>query len=70
VYKFTTLSNGADFTGVGEGEARTSLDELAKKMRHFMENPVKCDFRQIVKEHYDWDKIADQTMDLYRSLLK
>ena len=30
VYKFTTLSNGADFTGVGEGEARTSLDELAK----------------------------------------
>ncbi|MBO6136718.1 MAG: histidinol-phosphate transaminase [Fibrobacter sp.] len=30
VYKFTTLSNGADFIGVGEGEARTSLDELAK----------------------------------------
>lgn len=46
------------------------VDELAKKMRHFMENPVKCDFRQIVKEHYDWDKIADQTMDLYKSLLK
>ncbi|MBR1744641.1 MAG: histidinol-phosphate transaminase [Fibrobacter sp.] len=32
VYKFTTLSNGADFIGVGEGEARTSLDELAKKI--------------------------------------
>ena len=30
VYKFTTLSNGADFVGVGEGEAKTSLDELAK----------------------------------------
>lgn len=30
VYKFTTLSNGADFIGVGEGEARTSLDDLAK----------------------------------------
>lgn len=30
VYKFTTLSNGADFIGVGEGETRTSLDELAK----------------------------------------
>ena len=30
VYKFTTLSNGADFIGVGEGEARASLDDLAK----------------------------------------
>ena len=32
VYKFTTLSNGADFIGVGEGEVRTSLDDLAKKI--------------------------------------
>ena len=30
VYKFTTLSNGAEFIGVGEGDAKTSLDELAK----------------------------------------
>ena len=30
VYKFTTLSNGADFVGVGEGETKTSLDDLAK----------------------------------------
>lgn len=30
VYKFTTLSNGADFIGVGEGDAKTSLDDLAK----------------------------------------
>ena len=30
VYKFTTLSNGADFVGVGEGEVRASLDDLAK----------------------------------------
>ena len=29
VYKFTTLSNGADFIGVGEGEDRASLDKLA-----------------------------------------
>jgi histidinol-phosphate aminotransferase len=29
VYKFTTLSNGADFIGVGEGEEKTSLDKLA-----------------------------------------
>ncbi len=28
VYKFTTLSNGADFIGVGEGEEKTSLDKL------------------------------------------
>lgn len=32
VYKFTTLSNGADFIGVGEGEVRTSLDDLVKKI--------------------------------------
>lgn len=30
VYKFTTLSNGADFVGVGTGDAKTSLDDLAK----------------------------------------
>jgi len=30
VYKFTTLSNGAEFIGVGEGEAKTSLDDLAR----------------------------------------
>ena len=30
VYKFTTLSNGAEFIGVGEGEARTNLDDLLK----------------------------------------
>ena len=29
VYKFTTLSNGADFIGVGEGEEKASLDKLA-----------------------------------------
>lgn len=29
VYKFTTLSNGAEFVGVGAGDAKTSLDELA-----------------------------------------
>ena len=29
VYKFTTLSNGADFVGVGSGDGKTSLDELA-----------------------------------------
>lgn len=28
VYKFTTLSNGADFIGVGEGEEKASLDKL------------------------------------------
>ena len=30
VYKFTTLSNGAEFIGVGAGESKTNLDELAK----------------------------------------
>lgn len=30
VYKFTTLSNGADFIGVGSGEEKTPLSELFK----------------------------------------
>lgn len=30
VYKFTTLSNGADFVGVGSGDQKTPLDELLK----------------------------------------
>lgn len=30
VYKFTTLSNGAEFIGVGEGEEKTPLCELLK----------------------------------------
>ena len=29
VYKFTTLSNGADFVGVGEGDGKTGLADLA-----------------------------------------
>ena len=29
VYKFTTLSNGADFVGVGEGDVQVSLADLA-----------------------------------------
>ncbi|MCF0215545.1 MAG: histidinol-phosphate transaminase [Fibrobacteraceae bacterium] len=32
VYKFTTLSNGADFIGVGEGDGKTSLDDLLAKV--------------------------------------
>jgi glycosyltransferase involved in cell wall biosynthesis len=34
-----------------------------------MEKPVQRDFKQIVREHYDWDKIADQTMNVYKSLM-
>ena len=45
------------------------VEELAEKMRHFMEKPVQRDFKQIVREHYDWDKIADQTMNVYKSLM-
>ena len=46
------------------------VDELAEKMTLFMENPVQRDFKHIVEYHYDWDKIADQTMDVYKSLMK
>ena len=45
------------------------VEELAEKMRHFMEKPVQRDFKQIVQEYYDWDKIADQTMNVYKSLM-
>jgi histidinol-phosphate aminotransferase len=32
VYKFTTLSNGADFIGVGSGDQKTPLSELLKEI--------------------------------------
>ena len=32
VYKFTTLSNGADFIGVGEGDQKTPLSDLLAKV--------------------------------------
>lgn len=44
------------------------VDELAKKLSEFVNNPVQRNYRQIVEECYNWDKIADQTKEVYESL--
>ena len=46
------------------------VDELAKKIQHFMDNPIERDFKRIVLRYYDWDVIADRTMKLYQILIK
>lgn len=59
VYKFTTLSNGADFTGVGEGEARTSLDELAKAINDKTRVAFICNPNNPTGAYYTESEIRD-----------
>jgi len=44
------------------------VDALTQKMKLFIESPVKRNFRQIIEEHYNWDKIADQTLEVYSEM--
>lgn len=46
------------------------VDGLVQKIKLFMDSPVQRNFRQIIKEHYNWDAIADQTFEVYKSLLQ
>lgn len=46
------------------------VDALSQKLHDFMESPAQRNYRQIIHEHYNWDKIADETFEVYKSLLK
>ncbi len=59
VYKFTTLSNGADFIGVGEGEVRTSLDELAKAINDKTRVAFICNPNNPTGAYYTESEIRD-----------
>lgn len=45
------------------------VDDLSQRISNFMASPVQRNYRQIVTEHYNWDKIAKQTFDVYKEML-
>ena len=59
VYKFTTLSNGADFIGVGEGEVRASLDDLAKAVNDKTRVAFICNPNNPTGSYYTEAEIRD-----------
>ena len=59
VYKFTTLSNGADFIGVGEGETRASLDDLAKTINGKTRVAFICNPNNPTGAYYTESEIRD-----------
>lgn len=46
------------------------VDELAKMLADSINNPVQRNYRQIIDEYYNWDKIADQTFEVYKGLVQ
>ena len=59
VYKFTTLSNGANFIGVGEGEAKASLDDLAKAINAKTRVAFICNPNNPTGAYYTEGEICD-----------
>ena len=59
VYKFTTLSNGAEFVGVGEGEQRASLDDLAKAINAKTRVAFICNPNNPTGAYYTEKEIVD-----------
>jgi len=47
-----------------------NTEELAGKLVSFMENPAERNFQQIVLENYNWETIADQTLEVYKELVR
>ena len=45
------------------------VDALAEKIVAFLKSAIGRSYREIIEEYYNWDKIADQTMNVYKSIL-
>ena len=69
VYKFTTLSNGADFIGVGEGEVRASLDDLAKAVNDKTRVAFICNPNNPTGAYYTEAEIRDFLKKVPQSVL-
>jgi histidinol-phosphate aminotransferase len=69
VYKFTTLSNGADFVGVGEGEVRASLDDLAKAVNDKTRVAFICNPNNPTGSYYTEAEIRDFLKKVPQSVL-
>ena len=59
VYKFTTLSNGAEFIGVGVGESKTGLDVLAKAVNEKTRVAFICNPNNPTGLYYNETEIRD-----------
>lgn len=46
-----------------------NVDDLAKTIETRLRNEVQQNFAAIIHEYYDWDKIAEQTAEVYKSLV-
>ncbi len=46
-----------------------NVEDLSKTMESRLRNESKQDFAAIIHEYYDWDKIAEQTAEVYKSLV-
>ncbi len=46
------------------------VDALSQKIKLFMESPVQRNYRQVIREHYNWDSIAEQTLEVYESVVR
>ena len=59
VYKFTTLSNGADFIGVGTGDQKTPLSELLKAINAKTRVAFICSPNNPTGVYYTKDELID-----------
>ena len=59
VYKFTTLSNGADFVGVGSGDAKTGLADLAAAVNEKTRVAFICNPNNPTGLYYSESEIRD-----------
>lgn len=46
-----------------------NVEDLSKTMESRLRNESKQDFAAIIHEYYDWDKIAEQTAEVYKLLV-
>lgn len=45
------------------------VEDLARTMESRLRNETRQDFAAIIHEYYDWDKIAEQTAEVYKDLI-
>lgn len=67
--------NAEAVEGLGIPFRNRDIDDLASKIRFVIENPSCCEelgqkARERVKKEYNWDKIVDETEEVYHSLFR
>lgn len=47
-----------------------NVDELGKKINRELASEKSTNYHALLQQYYDWDQIADQTLDVYKMLMK